>query len=287
MTGYARILDTVKGTTYFLEIKSVNHKYLNISFSLPPLFSSFEHRALPVVQEKVKRGSVLVKADFHGDYESDLIHPDVALAKAYFKAFMEIRKELNIDSEDVGIKEIFGFKELFKTELSPEKEQEISEGFEKALAKALEVYDKSREIEGEKLKEYLENQLERLDAIIETMHGYEEANRERYRQILLDGIKGFSSMEMDSERVEQEIVLMIQRSDIGEELSRSKAHISRARELINSLTSIGSELDFLFQELGREMNTLSNKSKISEVLGLVVEGKTLIKRLREQIQNVE
>lgn len=287
MTGYARVIDTVKNTTYFLEIKSVNHKYLNISFSLPSLFSSFEHRALPVIRERVKRGSLLLKTDFHGDYESDLIRPDVDLAKAYYKAFMEIGKELNIDSADVGIREIFGFKELFRTELPGEKEEEIWEGFEKTLEKALEVYDESRKIEGEKLKAYLEEQLGRLGEIIETMHGYEEENRERYRQILTEGVKGLSNLEMDPERIEQEIILTIQRSDIGEELSRSRAHISRAGELMGSEGAIGSELDFLFQEMGREMNTLSNKSKIPEVLNLVVEGKTLIKRLREQVQNVE
>ncbi len=287
MTGYSRVVESVNGITYSLEIKSVNHKYLNVSFSLPSLFSSFEIKSLPVIREYVKRGSVFVKADIRGDFESELVQPDIALAKAYYKAIVNIKRELNLDSSGVSISDIIGVQELFKTELKPEVEKDIWNGFEIVLRKALDSYNHSREIEGKKLEEYLLNYLDVLEETVKKMHSYENANRERYREIILERIREFSDIKVDEQRLEQEIILMIQRSDIGEELSRLKGHISRARELIQTDEAVGSELDFVFQELGREMNTLSNKSKIPEVLSPVVKAKSIIKKLREQVQNTE
>jgi len=287
MTGYSRIVESVRGVTYSLELKSVNHKYLNVSFSLPSLFSSFEFKSLPIIREYVKRGSLLVKAEMRGDFESELVQPDLALAKAYYKAIIEIKKELNLNSSGVNIGDIMGVQDLFRTNLTPKLEKTIWEGFEQVLRKGLELYNRSRESEGEKLKEYLLGYLDDLENTVKKMHSYESANRDRYREIILERIGEFSDVEIDEQRLEQEIIFMIQRSDIGEELSRLKGHILRARELLNTNEAVGSELDFIFQELGREMNTLSNKSKIPEILNPVVKAKSIIKKLREQVQNAE
>ncbi len=287
MTGYSRITESANGVTYSLELKGVNHKYFTASFALSPLFSSFEVRSLPVIREYVKRGSIFVKTDIQGDFESDLVKPDIALAKAYYKAIVSVKEELGIKSNGVNVSDIIGVRDLFKMELSPKIEERIWNGFENALKKALNFYNISREIEGEKLKKYLTDYLNDFETLVRTMHSYEEANRERYREMITEKIEKFSSVEIDRERLEQEVILMIQRSDIGEELSRLEGHISRARELMNSSDPTGGELDFIFQEFSREMNTLSNKSKIHEVLNSVVKGKTLIKKLREQVQNIE
>ncbi len=287
MTGYSRIAESTDGVTYSLELKGVNHKYFSASFSVPLLFSSFEIRSLPVIREYVKRGSIFIKADIRGDFESDLVKPDIALAKAYYEAMVSVKKELGIKSDSIKVSDIVGIRELFKMELNPQIEERIWNGFEIALRKALESYNISREIEGGKLKKYLTGYLNDLEELVKTMHSYEEANRERYKEMIIEKIEKFSEVEIDEQRLEQEVIFMIQRSDIGEELSRLESHISRVRELMNSSDSTGGELDFVFQELGREMNTLSNKSKIHEVLNLVVKGKTLIKKLREQVQNIE
>lgn len=287
MTGYSRVVESVNGVTYSLEIKGVNHKYLNVSFSLPSLFSSFEIKSLPVIREYVKRGSILVKADIRGGFESELVQPDLALAKAYYKAIIDIKRELKLNSSGVSISDIIGVQGLFKTYLKPEVEKDIWKGFELVLRKALDSYNRSREIEGEKLKEYLSYHLDILEKTVKKMHSYESANRERYREMILERIKEFSEIKIDEQRLEQEVILMIQRSDIGEELSRLEGHISRARELMKADEAVGSEIDFLFQELTREINTLSNKSKIPEVLSPVVKSKSIIKKLREQVQNTE
>ncbi|WP_456400839.1 YicC/YloC family endoribonuclease [Mesoaciditoga sp.] len=287
MTGYSKILNSFDGITYSLEIKGVNHKYLNVSFSIPSLFSSFEVKSLPIIREYVKRGSISVKVDIRGEFESDLVQPDLALAKAYYKAMSLVKEELGISTGEINVGDILNIRELFKMELDEKKEEEIWNGFEKSLRHALEEYNSSREIEGKKLYEYLFEYVNEMENLVKSMQKYEEENRRRYEELIRERLEKFPDVKIDEERVEQEVVMMIQRADIGEELSRLQAHILRAKDLIKSEDAIGSELDFVFQEFGREMNTLSNKSKIPEVLNLVVNGKTLIKKLREQAQNVE
>ncbi len=287
MTGYSKTLQNVNGVVYSLEIKGVNHKYLNVSFSLPSLFSSFEVKALPIIRDYVKRGSVFVKADIRGEFEADLVKPDIALAKAYYKAMNTVKDELGISSGEINVTDILSIRELFKMELDEEKEQLIWNGFEKVLEAALHEYNSSREIEGEKLYEYLKGYIDEMENLVKSMKTHEEKNREKYEELIRERIDKFSNIELDRERLDQEIIMMIQRADIGEELSRLDAHILRARHLMESNEAVGSELDFVFQEIGREINTLSNKSKIREVLDLVVRGKTLVKKLREQVQNIE
>ncbi len=287
MTGYSKILQSVNDISYSLEIKGVNHRYLNVSFSISSLFSSFEVKALPIVREYVKRGSVSIKADIRGEFESNLVKPDIALAKAYYKAMNSIKEELGISTGEINVGDILNIRELFKMELDEEREKTIWIGFEDTLRKALDEYNSTREIEGKKLYEYLKEYVDEMESLVKSMKAYEERNREKYEEIIRERLEKFSTVEVDRDRLEQEIVMMIQRADIGEELSRLDAHIIRARQLMESNEAVGGELDFVFQEFGREMNTLSNKSKIPEVLNLVVRGKTLIKKLREQVQNIE
>ncbi len=287
MTGYSKVAQNIDGINYLIEIKGVNHKYLNVVFSIPTLFSSFESRSSEIVQSRVKRGSVSIRAEIRGDFESDLIHVDLDLARSYLGAFAEIGKKSGIELK-ANLGDLLQIKEIFRMDLDLEMEEKIWKGFEMVLIKALDLYNENRKIEGEKLKHYLEAQLKNIEEITYRMQNYETDNRQKYREMLLDNLKNnFSDFELNSERLEQEIILTIQRSDIGEEISRLLSHISRTHDLMKADKDVGSELDFLFQEMGREMNTLSAKSKIFEVLDLIVEGKTAIKKLREQVQNVE
>lgn len=287
MTGYSKINENINGVFYRIEIKGVNHKYLNISFYLPYLFSSFEPRALPLIQSEVKRGSVSIKVDIRGNFESTLVSPDLELARSYFKAFKEIEREIGVELRlDLG--QLLEIKDIFKMELDIQTEEKIWEGFQEVMKKALDNYNKSREIEGTKISLYLEEQLAKLDEIMKNMNTYESENRNKYKEMIDESLKNnFSEIQMDPQRIEQEVIMTIQRADIGEEISRVFAHISRTHQIMKSDNDVGSELDFIFQEIGREVNTLSVKSKIPEVLNLVVEAKTTVKKLREQIQNVE
>ncbi len=287
MTGYSKIVKELDGIQFTLEVKGVNHKYLNLSFSLPALFSSFEVKAIPIVRHYVNRGSLLIKAEIGGDFEADLVQPDLALAKAYYKAIKSIKEELGLSSAEVSDESILGLKELFKMEIDEETEKKIWKGFENVLREALEKFNESRKTEGEKLKAYLEAYLNEFEELLKIVRKYEEKNRQRYEEMIRERIKSFSSVEIDKERFEQEVIMMIQRADISEELVRLESHLSRARNLMGSQEAVGSELDFVFQEFGREVNTLSNKSKVSEVLDCVVKAKTLVKKLREQVQNIE
>ncbi|MGC8545912.1 YicC/YloC family endoribonuclease [Athalassotoga sp.] len=287
MTGYSKVNKNINDVFYTVEMKGVNHKYLNISFFLPYLFSSFEARSLPIVQSEIKRGSISIKIDIRGNFESSLVIPDLELAKSYFKAFKEIEREIGVELRlDLG--QLLEIKDIFKMSLDIQTEDKIWEGFQTVLTEAIENYNKSREAEGEKLRVYLEDQMVSLDEIMKKMNTYESQNREKYKEMILQSLKdNFSEIQMDPQRIEQEVIMTIQRADIGEEISRVFVHMSRARELMKSKADVGSELDFIFQEIGREINTLSAKSKIPEVLSLVVESKTIVKKLREQVQNIE
>jgi len=188
MTGYSKVNKNINDVFYTVEIKGVNHKYLNISFFLPYLFSSFEARSLPIVQSEIKRGSISIKIDIRGNFESGLVIPDLELAKSYFKAFKEIEREIGVELRlDLG--QLLEIKDIFKMSLDIQTEEKIWEGFQTVLVEAIENYNKSREIEGEKLRVYLEDQMNSLDEIMKKMNTYESQNREKYKEMILQGLK--------------------------------------------------------------------------------------------------
>ncbi len=211
MTGYSKVNKNINDVFYTVEMKGVNHKYLNISFFLPYLFSSFEARSLPIVQSEIKRGSISIKIDIRGNFESSLVIPDLELAKSYFKAFKEIEREIGVELRlDLG--QLLEIKDIFKMSLDIQTEDKIWEGFQTVLTEAIENYNKSREAEGEKLRVYLEDQMVSLDEIMKKMNTYESQNREKYKEMILQSLKdNFSEIQMDPQRIEQEVIMTIQR----------------------------------------------------------------------------
>jgi len=290
MTGYAK--ETVKGENIEVtaEIKSLNGKALRIRFSIPRLFNPLITEIQSVVGEVVKRGEI----DVHLTYRlSPELVPEVSVnyaqAEKYLKAVRKISgiagREVVVNLKDLlSIPEIFQKEEL---EVEPFKSAVLA-----AVRKAVLKLDEVRKIEGEKIKKYLEERLEEIaKTLFEIEKDVEGIERKLFNKLVEKVKKLLEGMNFDEEeflkRVEIEVAFLAEKQDVSEEISRLKMHLKRFRELLNVDEPVGKTLDFLCQEMHREINTLGNKLKEVDVTEPVLKIKSEIAKIKEQVQNVE
>ncbi|SMP10999.1 TIGR00255 family protein [Desulfurobacterium pacificum] len=290
MTGYAKETFKTEDIEVTAEIKSLNGKALRIRFSIPRLFNPLITEIQSVIGEVVKRGEV----DLYLFYRlSPELVPEVSVnyaqAEKYLKAVQKISgvsgKEITVTFKDLlAIPEIFQKEEM---DVEPFREAVIS-----AVKKAVLKLDEVRRIEGEKIKRYLEDRLKTIEETLleieEDIEGIEGRIFERLKEKVEKLLKDVGVEEEEFlKRVEMEVAFLAEKQDVSEEVSRLKMHLKRFRELIDSDEPIGKTLDFLCQEMHREINTLGNKLKEIDVTEPVLKIKSEIARIKEQVQNVE
>ena len=290
MTGYAKETFKTEDIEVTAEIKSLNGKALRIRFSIPRLFNPLITEIQSVIGEVVKRGEV----DLYLFYRlSPELVPEVSVnyaqAEKYLKAVQKISgvsgKEIT-----VTLKDLFAIPEIFQKEemdVEPFREAVIS-----AVKRAVLKLDEVRRVEGEKIKRYLEDRLKTIEETLleieEDIEGIEGRIFERLKEKVEKLLKDMGVEEEEFlKRVEMEVAFLAEKQDVSEEVSRLKMHLKRFRELIDSDEPIGKTLDFLCQEMHREINTLGNKLKEIDVTEPVLKIKSEIARIKEQVQNVE
>jgi uncharacterized protein (TIGR00255 family) len=290
MTGYGKGIAESELIRITAEIKSVNGKALRIKYAIPRLFYPLINEIKGKVEEFVKRGEV----ELHLNYK---LSPDfkVPIEINYQEAlaFVEAAKRISAlsgVSVSVSLKELLSFPEVLskgEVEPSPFKETLIE-----ALTQALEKLDEARRAEGEKLKLFFEERLEEIEKSLKELEGelpqIKEKLFKKLKEAVLELLKGESLPEDFLKRVELEVALLAEKQDVSEELSRLKAHIKRFREIMEVENEpIGKSLDFLCQEMHREINTLGSKIKEIDITEPVVKIKGEIAKIKEQVQNVE
>ena len=284
MTGFARTTFKDKFGSGFLEIRSLNHRHLDISIRLPEIFRSFEKNARDLIKSKLQRG----KIDCYLNIE--LSHPN--------SANLTINKEL-VNSLALAEKNLT---KVFKSESQlnfidilkwpnvinpPEFDiEDFSTGFSKLFNAALDELFAARQREGENLAFVIVEKL----TLFQKQHAILKANcpvfieeiHRRYRERIAKLVD-----KLDFSRVEQECALLIQKLDVSEELDRIQSHVEEMLRALGNQGSIGRRLDFLLQELARETNTLGAKSSHTKISAATIEMKVLLEQMREQVQNVE
>lgn len=278
MTGYG------KGAAgnFRVEIRSSNHKNLDIHINIPYYLFSSETEIKKIIKKTVERGRIEV---FVPKQEMDNIKLKVnkGLAREYYNAFVSLRDELSL-SDNIGIDMLASQRDLFVLD---EPEIELAD-FYKALEGALEELSKTRVEEGENL---INDISERIELIIKYISSIEQKRGEfitSSREKLYERLKEFlSGIQIDETRLVQETAILIERSDITEEIVRLKCHLKHFSEVIRSDDSVGKKLDFIVQELRREINTIGSKAQHFEIANYVVEVKHELEKIREQIQNLE
>jgi len=292
MTGFGRAAFDVAGVRFDIEARSVNHRHLDLRFRLPRLLAPFESAARECVQQRASRGKIDVTvSNSEGSRVLQQLEIDREAAREYACAAQELEREagvagpLTVDAL-LALPGVAGFSER---DLPAE---ELAAGFQGALSKAIGELDDMRVREGAALERDLLERLELVVALSESLAARSEVVREAARERLR---KRTEQLELetgivDEARLHHEIVLAADRLDVSEEIVRLRSHVDQFREIVSSAAAgvpVGRRLDFLMQEFGREANTIGSKGNDSPIAHQVVELKTEIERMREQVQNVE
>ncbi len=287
MTGFGRGKYENEGRNYTVEIKSVNHKYSDINVRLPKFFNSIEDRIRKTVANSISRGKVDVFITFE-NYSSKAatIRINRELAKEYIKELKTLASETDLKF-DLNVIDISKLPEILKIE--DEQDEELIENeLMIAVNDALDKFVSMREIEGAKLIEDIQKRIYLIQDKVKEITKYSGTLVEEYMKKLQIRVKELmNNQEIDENRLMQEIVIFSDKSSIEEELTRLQSHISQFLELIKQSSPIGKKIDFLIQEINRETNTIGSKANSLEITNLVIEIKTEVENIREQIQNIE
>lgn len=283
--GYAEGKSTLG--TYRVYVKSVNHRFLDIALRLPRELSLWEERISGIVRQYASRGKVELRIDFEPCKGAFAVAVDTSLAWAYLKALKELSEALSLPFEPrvewfLEIGNIVEIREDTGVWL------EEWENFSPILHSALQSFLTYRMEEGKKLCADLRLQLAEAEAKLQSIEEKSGKVREYYFEKLLKKVREVVPQErIDEALLLQEVLFYVDRSDIHEEIVRLKAHLERARGLLEQDGVVGREFEFLLQEMHREINTIGSKSLDREISSLVVDMKTILERMREQVQNVE
>ena len=287
MTGFGRGKYENEGRMYTVEIKSVNHKYTDISVKLPRFLNSIEDKIRKRVAEVISRGKVDIFISFE-NYSSQgtNIRINRELAKEYLKELKALSEEADI-KYDVNVIDITKFPEVLKIE-DEDIEDIISVEIMNAIDEALNNFVTMRAEEGAKLVEDMERRLQIVETKVEEIKGFSKTLVEDYMQRLEQRVTELMKDKVvDEARLAQEIVIFSDKSSIEEELTRLGSHIIQFKKLIKESSPIGKKFDFLVQEMNRETNTIGSKANSIDITNRVIDIKTEIENIREQIQNIE
>lgn len=287
MTGFGRGKYENEGRTYTVEIKSVNHKYSDINVRLPRFLNSVEDKIRKRVAEVISRGKIDIFVSFE-NYSSQgtTIRINKELAKEYIKELKSLAEESDLRF-DLNVIDVSKFPEILKLE-DEDNDELIGQEVMVALDFALENFVLMRESEGQKLIEDIERRIYLIQEKVNEVTKYSSTLVEEYmarlqtrvNELLAPGV-------VDEARLMQEIVIFSDKSSIEEELTRLKSHIGQFLELIKQSSPIGKKIDFLIQEINREVNTIGSKANSLDITNKVIEIKTEVENIREQIQNIE
>ena len=287
MTGYGSACVASDGREITLELKSVNHRFLDINIRMPRVLLFAEDALRNEIGKFIARGHVEVNLIYRNTREdSKAITVDKALVSQYSKAFEEISGmgfENNIRVSDIArLPDVLNI-----TQCDDDNEAVISL-IREAVEKASCALNITRETEGEKIGKDLLHKLDNIGEFAQKIQKLSENNLEDFAQRLekrLEELLG--DTRLDPQRLHQEVAIYADKIAIDEELVRLDTHIKNMREYMNSNEAVGRKLDFFIQELNREVNTIGSKSVNADIAKTVVEAKGEIEKLREQIQNIE
>lgn len=289
MTGYGRGEAQNELFKFKIELKAVNHRYNDIFVKMPRHISYLEEKIKKIIKEKIHRGKVDVYINLEYINESSIdVKVDIPLAKSYKLALEELVNELDLE-DNIRLNNILGMPEVVSTERKELDEDQIWICLSNGLEIALENIIGMREQEGRELKSDI---IDKLLYIEETADKIKERSPQvvlEYRDKLKERIKVLleDNAVLDEERLSSEVAFFADRCSIDEEIVRLGSHIMQFRSILEENEPIGRKLDFLTQELNREINTIGSKANDITITGHVVNIKAEIEKIREQIQNIE
>lgn len=288
MTGYGRSKLQLDGKEYVIEIKAVNHRFVDISVKTPRTISYLEEKIKKTVLNSVSRGKidVYITCTNIGTSSANVII-NKELASKYVKQLREIAAENSLN-DNINVTDILKFPDILITENQNLEEDEVWKAFEEKLNEAICTFNNMRIQEGNKLCQDILNRIDCISKNLVIISQESTGLVEKYIVKLNMRIKEILKTDIiDENRLAQEAVIFSDKCSIEEELTRLHSHIEQFKSMINDSTAKGKKIDFLLQEMNREINTIASKANCLEITKMVVEIKTELENIREQIQNIE
>lgn len=288
MTGYGRNEAIINGKKITCEIKSVNHRYSDYSVRVPRYYGFMEDRARKLVSEYLSRGKVDLYISLESFDETDReILLNEGIAKTYIDALYQLRDTFGL-ADDISVMNVARYSEIFKTQKIEEDEEELWNDVVEAMKPAVEQFVSMREREGERILEDISKRIEYMRELAKKVEARSEQTVTEYKNRLYAKIKEvLEDRTVDEARVLTEVAIFADKVAVDEELVRLESHFNEFYEIVNKNEPAGRKLDFLIQEINREINTTGSKANDIEIAKIVVELKGETEKLREQIQNIE
>lgn len=286
MTGFGKSEGETSLGKIIVEARAENHRFLDMSFQLPEQISILESELGEIVKKSVLRGKVRISIapEMLKNRRPSI---NVELAKESMQTLEKLKKELGM-KEETELRHILMIKEFFSSEVKPTANKEDYNKIKAALVKAIEKLDDTRSAEGKKLEKDLKQRIDKLDKLTDKIKTKRKTSTKELADKLKERLnKLLKETEIDDSRLNQEIAILVERSDITEEIVRLKAHLGKFKEIFGKDGSVGRELDFLLQEMNREAGTIAAKSKDVDISHFTIEFRSELEKIKEQVQNIE
>lgn len=289
MTGYGKGNLNIENREYQIEIKSVNHRYLDINVKMPRTISYLEEKIKKQISEKIKRGKIDVFVTFENNsQEGRNIKINKELASIYIEQLKDLANEEKISS-NIEVIDIAKFPDVLTIKIN-EDDQKIEKEIVQATILATDRIIEMKSVEGEKILQDLLSRIQKIEIKIQEIYQKSTGLIEEYVVKLEKRIKEIlKTEEVDKSRLAQEVVIYADKCSIEEEITRLKSHIYQLKNLIVNTNNetIGKKLDFIIQEMNRETNTIGSKANNLDITNGVIDIKTELEDIREQVQNIE
>ena len=287
MTGFGRYEYQTGSKKFTVELKGVNHRYLDVNIRMPKKFNFFETAIRTLLKQYALRGKVDIFITYEDNSESQAaLKYNETLAAGYMRYFKQMEESFGIDN-DIRVSTLAHCPEVLTMEEKPDDEDALWSGLKMALEGAFAQFVETRTTEGENLKKDILNKLSGMETLVGHVEERSPQIVEEYRKKLEDKIHELLEMPVDENRMAAEVILYADKICTDEETVRLKSHISHMRDTLEETEGIGRKLDFIAQEMNREANTILSKANDLEVSNYAIGLKTEIEKIREQIQNIE
>lgn len=288
MTGFGRAETINEQHKFSVELKAVNHRYLDLNVKMPKKLNMFENQIRALVKNYIERGKVDLYISFE-DYteEKALVKYNKEIAGEYLDFLKQMSEDFNLEN-DIRVSSLSRFPEVFTMEELEIDEEALFTELSVVLENALKCFVEAREVEGEKLKTDLLSKLDEMNGYVDFIEKRSPQIIEEYKNRLVEKIQVLlGDNKVDDSRIAQEVTIYADKVCVDEEIVRLKSHIDAMRKALLCGESVGRKLDFIAQEMNREANTTLSKSTDLEITNIGIDLKTLIEKIREQIQNIE
>lgn len=288
MTGYGRSQKILDGRDITVEIRSVNHRYYEYSSRIPRVYSYIDEKLKALLKTSVSRGKVEVSVTVNTIEGKDtVIRINKCAAEGYISALRGAAEELGLE-DNLKLSNIIKLPDIFNIQKAPDDEEQIWSNISEVAGEALQKFVEMRTVEGERLRSDVLEKAECIEKMVGEVESIAPETVENYRNRLYTKLcEILESRDIDDQRVLTEAAIFADKIAVDEENVRLRSHIAQLRDMLSSDEAVGRKLDFIVQEMNREVNTIGSKAQNLSIAHLVVDMKSEIEKIREQIQNIE